>query len=360
MSLSSPWLLVLGLLVIAALVTGVVLFGRRRSSALAAAGIVLPGGPRRSIRSRSIGIACTLAGLVVLALAAAGPTASLPVGREAGTVIVTIDVSTSMTATDVTPSRFAAAQAAAIAFIQAQPDTVDVGVVGFNQGAITTTLPNPDHTAAITSIKALQVAGGTSLGAAIVASLTAITGKTVTLGGGAGSGPGAGSGSGSTGGAGTTGGGSTSGSTGGQDDATQGDLPNIGFWPSATIVMFSDGEDESQVAATQQAATLAQNAGIHIDTVGIGTPAGATVTAGGYQVHTALNEQELTDIANTTGGSYHPATDATQLNGVSSAIALRLTVSDQDVPLAGAFVGLALLLLGAGAVLTVLRTGRLV
>ncbi len=77
-------------------------------------------------------------------------------------------------------------------------------------------------------------------------------------------------------------------------------------------------------------------------------------------MHTALNEQELTDIANTTGGSYHPATDAAQLNGVSSAIALRLTVSDQEVPLAGAFVGLALLLLGAGAVLTVLRTGRLV
>ncbi len=202
MSLSSPWLLVLGLLVIAALVTGVVLLGRRRSSALAAAGIAVPGG-----RRRSIGIACTLAGLVVLALAAAGPTASLPVGREAGTVIVTIDVSTSMTATDVTPSRFAAAQAAAIAFIQAQPDTVDVGVVGFNQGAITTTLPNPDHTAAITSIKALQVAGGTSLGAAIVASLTAITGKTVTLGGsgsGTGSGSGSGAGSGSTGGAGST------------------------------------------------------------------------------------------------------------------------------------------------------------
>lgn len=349
MSLSNPWVLVLGVLVIAALIAGVVLVGRRRTAALAAAGIALP-----SSRRRSVGIACTLAGLVVLAVAAAGPSASLPVGREAGTVIVTIDVSNSMTATDVAPSRFGAAQAAAIAFIQAQPDTVDVGVVGFNQGAITTTLPNADHTAAITAIKALQVAGGTSLGAAIVASLTAITGKTVTLQGSGSAGSGS-SGSGSPG----TGSGST-GTVGGQDDATQDDLPNIGFWPSATIVMFSDGEDQSQVSATQQAATLAQNAGVHIDTVGIGTAAGATIKADGYQVHTALNEEELTDIAKTTGGTYHPATDAGQLNGVASAIDLRLTVSDQDVPLAGAFVGLAVLLLGVGAVLTVLRTGRLV
>jgi Ca-activated chloride channel family protein len=356
MSLSSPWLLVLGLLVVAALASAVVIAGRRRTAVLAAAGIADVDRRRR----RQGGRWCTVAGLVVLALAAAGPRAMLPVGREAGTVIVTIDVSTSMTATDVAPSRFAAAQQAAIAFIQAQPDTVDVGVVGFNQGAITTTLPNADHTAAITAIRSLQVAGGTSLGAAIVASLTAITGKTVTLGGtgaGAANGPG---GSGSPGASTGSGAPPTDETGSGLDNPAQDNLPNIGFWPSATIVMFSDGEDTSSASAAQVAATLAENAGVHIDTVGIGTASGATVTADGYQVHTALNADELTAIARTTGGSYHPAGDAAQLNGVASSIDLRLTVSDEEVALAGAFVGVALLLLGVGVVLTVLRTGRLV
>ena len=353
MSFSSPWVLVLGLLVTAALAVAVVISGRRRSAAFAAAGIV--SADRSGRRRRQLGTWLTVAGVGVLAFAVAGPTATLPVGREAGTVIVTIDVSNSMTATDVAPSRFGAAQAAAIAFVQAQPETVDVGVVGFNQGAITTTLPNADHQAAITAIKSLQVTGGTSLGAAIVASLKAITGKTVTLGGpgaAAGGGP---TGSGPTAGQGPTG---TTGSSG--EDPSGQTLPNIGFWPSATIVMFSDGEDQAQQGSAQAAATIAENAGIHIDTVGVGTAAGTTIKADGFQVHTALNEDELTSIAQTTGGSYHPATDASQLNDVASTIDLRLSVSDEQVPLAGAVIGLALLLLGAGVLLTILRTGRLV
>ena len=92
---------------------------------------------------------------------------------------------------------------------------------------------------------------------------------------------------------------------------------------------------------------------MHIDTVGVGTAAGTTVEVDGYQVHTALDADELTTIAQTTGGSYHPASDAAQLDGVASTIDLRLTVADQEVPLAGAFIGFALLLLGVGAVLTV-------
>lgn len=68
----------------------------------------------------------------------------------------------------------------------------------------------------------------------------------------------------------------------------------------------------------------------------------------------------LTTVAKTTGGSYHPASDAAELNGIAGDIDLRLTTHREDLPLAGAFSGLAVLLLVAGAVLTVLRTGRLV
>ena len=77
-------------------------------------------------------------------------------------------------------------------------------------------------------------------------------------------------------------------------------------------------------------------------------------------MHTALNADELTTIAKITGGNYRPASSASQLDDVSSTIDLRLTVADEQVPLAGAFIGFALLLLAAGAALTVVRTGRLV
>lgn len=320
MKLSSPWLLVLGLLVAAAMTVLVVLLDRRRSAALAVAGISAAGKP-----GRQVGRWFTLAGIGVLAVAVAGPLASLPVGRTAGTVILAMDVSNSMGADDVTPSRLQAAQQAALQFIDAQPESVDIGVVGFDQGALATSLPSPDRSAATAAIQTLRVAGGTSLTAAILASLTAITGKTVALG-------------------------------------KDGAVPDLGYWGSATIVLFSDGEDlsDSAAAATAAAATVAQNAGVHIETVGVGTAAGTTVKVDGYQLHTALDEQQLTTIAQTTGGSYHPASDVAELDGIASTINLRLTVANQDVPLAGAFIGLALVLLGVGALLTRVRTGRLV
>ena len=318
MSLTHPLLLVVGVLVVAALVVGVVLFTRRRREALAAAGIAPP-----ARRTRAWGPWVTLAGIAVLALAMADPLASLPVGRTSGTVIVAMDVSNSMAATDVSPTRLAAAQQSAVAFINAQPDNVDIGVVGFDQGALTTALPSADRSAAVAAVQNLRVSGGTSLSAAILGSLTAITGKTVTIG-------------------------------------KDGAIPGLGYWGSATIVMFSDGEDQAQEGSAELAATAAQNAGVHIDTVGVGTATGTTVKVDGYQVHTALNADALTTIAQTAGGSYHPASDASQLDDVASVIDLRLTVADEQVPLAGAFIGFALLLLAAGAVLTVARTGRLV
>lgn len=318
MRLSSPLLLVVGLLVVAGLVVAVVLLGRRRAAALTAAGISIP-----ARRGRQLGAGLTLAGIFVLAVALSGPTASLPVGRQAGTVILAVDVSNSMGATDLAPTRFAAAQQAAIDFVNAQPDNVDIGVVGFDQGAITTSQATGDRAATVEAVRGLKVSGGTSLGAALLASLTAITGKTVAIG-------------------------------------KDGTVPDLGYWGSATIVLISDGENRAQPAAATAAATAAQNAGVHLDTVGVGTAAGANVTVDGYSVHTALDADTLTTLAHTTGGAYHPASDARELDGVASSIDLRLTVTDQDVPLAGAFVGFALVLLGAGAVITVVRTGRLV
>ena len=324
MSLSSPLLLVLGLLIAAAQTVGEVRAVRHRSAALVAPGVAVAGG-----RRDHLGRWLSLGGVALLAVAVAGPSAALPVARSAGTVLLAMDASNSMSADDVTPNRLAAAQQAASAFVDAQPDSVDVGVVGFDEGALTTAPPGPDRSAAKAAISNLRISGGTSLAAAILASLSAITGKTVAIG-------------------------------------PDGALPDIGYWGSATIVLFSDGEDtgdggsDASTSATTAAATVAQNAGVHIETVGVGTAGGATVTLEGYQLHTALDTDALTAVAQATGGSYHPASDAAQLRDVASTIDLRLTVAKQDVPLAGAFTAAALAALAAGALLSGLRTGRLV
>ena len=276
-------------------------------------------------RNRLFGPWFFIGGVVLLAVAVAGPAASLPVGRSAGTVILAMDVSNSMSADDVTPSRLAAAQQAALSFIDAQPDSVDIGVVGFDQGALTTSQPSADRAAAKAAVQRLRIAGGTSLASAILGSLSAITGKPVRIG-------------------------------------EDGDLPDIGNWGSATIVLISDGEDQGGTGsdAVTAAATIAQNAGVHIEAVGVGTADGATVEIDGYQLHTALVAEQLTAIAQATGGHYHSASDAEQLDDVASTIDLRLTVAKQDVPLAGGFIAVALVLLAIGALLTGVRTGRLV
>jgi Ca-activated chloride channel family protein len=317
-SLSYPLLLVLGLLVAAGLIVGAVLAGRRRSAALAAAGVSVA-----NRRHRRLGLWLSLGGVVLLAVAVAAPAAALPVGRSAGTVILAMDVSNSMSADDVAPTRLAAAQQTAAAFIDAQPDTVDIGVVGFDQGALTTSLPSADRAATKAAVQNLRISGGTSLAAAILGSLSAITGRSVTIG-------------------------------------EDGKLPDVGYWGSATIVLISDGEDQGGSSdAVMAAATIAQNAGVHIETVGVGTAGGATVEIDGYQLNTALDTEQLTAIAQATGGHYHPASDAEQLDDVASTIDLRLTVAKQDVPLAGGFSAAALALLVAGALITGVRTGRL-
>ena len=105
---------------------------------------------------------------------------------------------------------------------------------------------------------------------------------------------------------------------------------------------------------------MAEKAGVHIDTVGVGTTTGTTVVVDGYHLFTALDAAALKSISQATGGTYHPASDASELDGIASSINLRLTVTSQPLPLAGAFIALALVLLAAGAVLTVTRTGRVV
>jgi Ca-activated chloride channel family protein len=324
MTLDAPLLLAVGLLVTAGLGGAGALLTRRRAAALTAIGAA-----DRKARAGQLGVWLTVAGIGLLSIAAAGPAASVPVPRAAGTVILAMDVSGSMGADDASPTRLGAAQNTARAFIQAQPESVDIGVVAFENGALVTAAPSGDHQAAIAAVNRLTVTGGTSLAAAILGALSAITGQTVFL----------------------------------DDD---GSAPDIGYWPSATIVMLTDGEDQTggqaddDPARISAAAGAAQQAGVSIHTLGVGTPQGAVVTVDEVRLHTALDAETLAAIAQTTGGSYQLASEAAALGQVSGTIEQRLTVADQIVPLAGGFILVALALLAAGATVTILRAGRVI
>jgi Ca-activated chloride channel family protein len=266
-----------------------------------------------------------LAALGLLLTGLGRPIATVQVPRVAGTVVLAFDVSNSMMATDVRPSRLAAAQAAAAEFVRAQPDTVDVGVVAFDQGAITTREPTNSHEETVVAINRLHPAGGTSLGQAILVALATIVGEQVAL-----------------------------------PDPESGAAPaDLGYWGSATIVLISDGEDTGGPDAIL-AAEMAAAAGVRVETVGIGTVEGTTIEVEGFQVATALDEQSLTAIAQATGGSYHRAGDADQLAGIYRDLDLRMTSLPQLMELTGAALGLAILLLFAGGLLMTLWHGRIV
>jgi Ca-activated chloride channel family protein len=306
-------------------VTAYVLLHRRRTAVLSAAGLDLTGGSRRAGVARHLPYALFLAALPLLLAGLARPETTVPVPRAAGTVILVFDVSNSMAADDLEPTRLGAAQAAATDFVRAQPDSVDIGVVMFGQQALTTQEPTEDHERALAAINRLRTGGGTSLGQAILAALSTIVGRPVSL-------PGAGS--------------------------TQ-PPADLGLWGSATVVILSDGEQTGGPDA-EAAADLAARAGVRISTIGIGTTDGATVEVDGYQLATALNEELLTTIAGITGGSYRPARDAASLRDITGSIELRVYTRDRPVELTALFAGVALLLLTVGSLLMTRAYGRMV
>jgi Ca-activated chloride channel family protein len=315
-----PAVIAIAVLITAAATAGYVALQKRRSAALAAAGFKsLNGGGLK----KHLPYALLLAALPVMLIGLARPQAEVAVPRVAGTVLLAFDISNSMSAADVAPSRLGAAQEAAKAFVEDQPDSVDVGVLVFGDQALLTQAPTDDHAAAIAAIGRVSPSGGTSLGQAILVALGTITGKPVAL------------------------------------PQEGGAAPDLGYWPSATIVVFSDGE-ETGGPDVQAAAELAAAAGVRIQTVGVGTAKGATVEVDGFQLGTALDESLLTTVAQVTGGAYQQAGDAAALADSTQAIDLRLTTEKEPLELTAPFAAAALLLLTLGGLLGIRWHGRIV
>jgi Ca-activated chloride channel family protein len=318
-----PVVIAAAVLVTAAAIVGYVALQRRRAAALAAAGFGALTGS--GALRRHLPYVLLLAALPILLVGAARPQADVAVPRVAGTVMLAFDISNSMSADDLAPTRLGAAKAAAASFVEEQPDSVDIGVLVFGDQALLTQAPTADHAAALAAIGRPSASGGTSVGQAILVALGTITGKPVSL----------------------------------PADGASAPPNDLGYWPSATIVIFSDGQ-QTGGPDVEAAAELAAAAGVRIQTVGVGTAKGDTVEVDGYQLATALDESLLTTVAKITGGSYHQAGDADALADTTKSIDLRLTTKKEPLELTGPFAGVALLLLTLGGLLGIRWHGRIV
>jgi Ca-activated chloride channel family protein len=248
--------------------------------------------------------------------------------RREATMVLALDVSNSMDAGDVKPSRIGAAKAAADTLVRQLPGGVRIGVVAFGPTALIVQPPTFDHTAVIQAVNRLSVGGGTSVAAGILTSLDAIAGRTLII----------------------------SKASLSQDNSGEVDT---GYYGGATIVLLSDGEDTSQTDPTTMA-RLASVAGVRVDTIGVGTQAGTTVEIDGFRVATALDQQTLEAVAAVTNGTYHPVDDQAGLRSISSAVSLHFAVVAEYTEVTAIFAAAAVLLLVAGAAISMMWFGRVV
>ena len=294
------------------------------TAGLGTMGLAQTGSGRRLGRRRHVPPAVFLAAIVLLLAALARPEVTGLPHRE-GTVILAFDVSSSMRADDLMPSRMAAAKEAAVAFVENQPSTIKIGVVAFGDGGLVVQQPTSVKTDVRAAVERLSPEGGTSIGEGIMTSLGAIADKPIVL----------------------------------DQAAIEGGLESvdIGYFGSAVVVLLSDGENTARFDPLS-AAQIAGNAGVRVFPIGIGSPGGTTVELDGYRVATSLNEPLLQEIARSTNGTYFVAQDADALVKIYDTIDLRLTVEGESMEVTSLAAAVAVLLLAVGGGLTMRWFGR--
>jgi Ca-activated chloride channel homolog len=330
MSLDWPWMLLT-----LAVLPFVVRWYRRllraraaRRAELAALGLVAPAAGGTG-RGRHLPAALVLAALALLCVGLARPEAAVPQPRREGTVVLAVDVSGSMAANDVAPSRLAVAKSAAKAFVERQPPTIRIGVVAFGGTGLVTQEVTDDRSSVLAAIDRLSPQGATSLGAGLQAALGAIVGRPVLLDGAGGQ------------------------AAGGIDP--QG--PDLGYHGSSAVVLFTDGENTGDPDPVQ-VADIASSAGVKVYPVGLGTPQGAVLDIDGYRVATALDEAVLRAVATHTDGRYVAGADPQALAGLADAVEPTWTVAVQHIEVTAVLAIAAGLCLLAGVGLSMARTGR--
>jgi Ca-activated chloride channel homolog len=319
LSFTWPWLL-LGLLLVPVLVIAYARLRRtqrRRREELTALGLVAP-----TARRAIVAPVLMLLGVALSLAAMARPVATVPEPRREGTVMVVVDVSNSMGATDVSPTRLDVAKQVARTLVDAQGPEIRIGVVAFGDASVVVQQPTTDHAAVLAAVDRLKVGGATAIGSGVLTALGAIAGAPIQLA------------------------------------QTPSDT-QIGWYGGTAIVVLSDGE-QTGGPAPADLADLASTAGVHVSAVGIGTTAGTAISIGGFQVATALDESTLKALADTTGGTYVAASDPQAIAGVAGSVQLSWTARAVPHEITSLVVAAAALLVLLGAAWSILRTGRVI
>ena len=274
-------------------------------------------------------------GAMLLAIARPQATITLPTQHE--TVILAMDISGSMRATDVEPNRLVAAQNAAKQFVAEQPENVRVGVVAFAGTATVAQAPTRNREDVIAAIDRFQLQRATAIGSAIIVSLATIfpnegidVGE-ITYGN----------------------------AKKNEKSATTVKPVPPGSYASAVIILLTDGQRTTGPDSIQ-AAKMAAERGVRIYTVGVGTPEGKIIGFEGWSMRVRLDEETLKSVADITRGEYFYAGNAVDLKKVYQALNAKLVLERKKTEITALFAGLAALFAVVSAALSLAWFHRIV
>jgi Ca-activated chloride channel family protein len=295
----------LAFLVLVPLALGAHLLARRRTRRYAVrfpgVATLAPLVPAVSSWRRQAPLALFLAALAAFALALARPHATVAVPREQASIVLVTDVSRSMLAEDVDPSRLEASRAAAQRFLEEVPDEARVGVVAFSTNPQTVEAPTDDREKISTVIDSLSADGGTATGDALDTALNLL------------------------------------------------DNGPASKRPPAAIILLSDGETTTGYDPVD-IARRAKRLGIPIHTFALGTPDGIIRSPDGTLIPVPPDPETMREIADVSGGRSFAVEDADELAGLYRDLGSRVATEKEKREITAAFAaGGALLLLGAAA-----------
>jgi Ca-activated chloride channel family protein len=281
-----------------------------------------------------------LVSLTVMIFALARPFATISLPSNRGTVILALDISGSMRAQDIKPTRMEAAKQAALEFVNKQPPRVRIGVAAFSGTAALVQAPTTAREDIRGAIERLMLQRGTAIGSGILVSLDAILEDEQP--------------------------GQTPASLSAPSDPLLPAPPSPpepdpvapGSNNSAVIVLLSDGQN-NQGPDPLDAAEKAANRGIRIYTVGLGSARGDVIGFEGRSFRVGLDEASLKRIAQNTGGQYFKANDAGDLMKIYKSLSTRLIVGKDQTEVTALFTAIAIALLLLAGTLSLLWFNRL-
>ncbi|HEV2360014.1 MAG TPA: VWA domain-containing protein [bacterium] len=257
----------------------------------------------------------TLCGVI---FTVARPVAPVPVPDNQVAVMLSMDVSRSMMARDVVPTRLDAAKKAAVEFVRNLPRGAKVGLVSFSSYATLIAPPTDDHDRVIQAINGLNLEFATAIGDGLLEAVYALPGRQRPAG-----------------------------------EVLPGvpppPPPDADRLPPATVVLLSDGQS-NRGTPPEDAATVARQLHVRVYTVGLGSPEGTFLELGGRGIFVRLDEETLKEIAEVTGGAYWRVSSSSELNRVYSRLGRVIGWKRVPVEVSGlAAVGVAALFLGTVA-----------